>query len=466
MKVHGSASILSREERTQIHGAVVRILGEIGARVEHERLRRALADAGASVSSEGVVTLHEGAIDSLVADSRIAERPAALRFNAGGYPQRYLDPATGEAVPHTMQTCRDYIRLADQLDQIDSLNCVGYPRDVAPGAMRLYEKFLSFLAHKPYHSDEVTRVEEIGPYEDLCAAYDEMTGRSTPVVGKIYLAQPLAIDRQRAELFFEFLDRGHRAHFPCIPTGGGTSPITIPGILAHSIAASMFHGFLLGAVFGQPSFSIGTFGGFLDLRSAVVVKGRPECALMIMAMHDMARHYGVGCSLGGQFQPQAKALQSVQSGVERMMEALPGLLAGGTSFGSLGGISQPEHITSPIQLVIDNEVAAMLRRFAAGFEVSDDSLAVDALAELGRAPIFMAHPHTAEHCREAFLMPEIFTGGVGYDTWLESGGRTEFDRARARYDEIMAQPYEPALDPEQQERLLTIIRKAERVLQH
>ena len=144
MKVHGSASILSREERTRIHGAVVRILGEIGVRVEHERLQQALADAGARVSSERVVTLSEGAVDSLVAESRIAEHPGALRFNAGGYPRRYLNPDTGEAVPHTMQTCRDYIRLADQLDQIDTLNCVGYPSDVAPAAMRLYEK-LSFL---------------------------------------------------------------------------------------------------------------------------------------------------------------------------------------------------------------------------------------------------------------------------------------------------------------------------------
>ena len=54
----------------------------------------------------------------------------------------------------------------------------------------------------------------------------------------------------------------------------------------HSIAASMFHGFLMGAFHGNPSFSIGTFGGFLDLRTAVVIKGRPECALVVMGMQD------------------------------------------------------------------------------------------------------------------------------------------------------------------------------------
>ena len=464
MNVHGCAEVLSPEERQRVHAAVVRILGEMGARVDHERMRRRLADAGARLGSDGVVTLSEQRIDELVAASQVADRPERLRFNAGGYPQRYLDPDTGRAVPHTMRTCRDYIRLADQLDQIDSMNCVGYPTDVAPGAMRLYEKFLSFLAHKPYHSDEVTCAEEVGPYEDLCAAREQMTGIPTPVRGKIYLNYPLHVGREHAELFFAFYDRGHRASLPCIPTAGGTSPITIPGALAHTIAASMFHGFLMGALYGTPSFGLGSFGGFLDLRTAVVVKGRPECALMIMAMHDMARHYGVYCVLGGQFQPQAKTIDSVQSGVERMMEALPALLAGGTSFGSLGGISQPEHITSPIQLVIDDEVAAMLRRFAAGPEVNDETLAVDALVELGHDALFMAHPHTAERCREAFMMPLLFTGGIGYDQWLDTGGETAVRRAEKRYREIMAQPYEPAIDPEQQEGLLTIVRKAARFL--
>ena len=178
MRVHGSASILSREDRQRIHGAAVRILGEIGARVDHERLRGRLADAGAAIEADGVVTLSESTIDELIAASRIAERPSELRFNAGGYPQRYLDPSTGRAVAHTMQTCRDYIRLADQLEQIDSMNCVGYPCDVPPRAMPLYEKFLSFLAHKPYASDEVTQSEEIGPYAELCSAHEAMTGET------------------------------------------------------------------------------------------------------------------------------------------------------------------------------------------------------------------------------------------------------------------------------------------------
>ena len=117
MKIHGSATILSSDDKQRIHGAVLRILGEIGARVESERMRDRLADAGASVRDDGVVTLTEACIDELILASQCAERPAHVRFNAGGYPQRYLDPTTGRAVSHTMQTCRDYIRLADQLDQ-------------------------------------------------------------------------------------------------------------------------------------------------------------------------------------------------------------------------------------------------------------------------------------------------------------------------------------------------------------
>ncbi|MGC8874058.1 MAG: trimethylamine methyltransferase family protein, partial [Chloroflexia bacterium] len=81
--------------------------------------------------------------------------------------------------------------------------------------------------------------------------------------------------------------------------------------------------------------------------------------------------------------------------------------------------------------------------------VNDETLALDAIREVGPGGNFLKHRHTKQHMREIWV-PRLFDRRP-YEVWEErrDGAR---DWARARAKEILAshhpQPLDPALDAE------------------
>jgi trimethylamine--corrinoid protein Co-methyltransferase len=57
--------------------------------------------------------------------------------------------------------------------------------------------------------------------------------------------------------------------------------------------------------------------------------------------------------------------------------------------------------------VIDNEIALMLKRLVRGIEVTESNLAVDEIAQVGPAGMFITTPRTLEFMASTAFMPEI-----------------------------------------------------------
>ena len=115
-------------------------------------------------------------------------------------------------------------------------------------------------------------------------------------------------------------------------------------------------------------------------------------------------------------------------------------------------------------MVIDNEIVGLIKRFARGFEVDEETIAFDVIKELGHKALFMSHEHTLRHFRNELWNPQIFIGGIGYDQWLEEGGKTEVDRAREKALRIREEHHPEVLDEDIERELIEIIEKAGREL--
>ena len=59
------------------------------------------------------------------------------------------------------------------------------------------------------------------------------------------------------------------------------------------------------------------------------------------------------------------------------------------------------------QLVLDNEMAAMVRQVVNGIAVNDETLAVDVIKEIGVGKDFLSHDSTYKHMRSQSA-PQIF----------------------------------------------------------
>ena len=115
--------------------------------------------------------------------------------------------------------------------------------------------------------------------------------------------------------------------------------------------------------------------------------------------------------------------------------------------------------TSYEMLVSMDEVVGTVRRFMEGVEISDETLALDVIDEVGPGGHFLGEPHTAWHCRENWY-PTLFDrrNRAG---WEENGRLGLGDRARARVQEILETHLPPPLDEAISARLDAIVEQAE-----
>ena len=97
------------------------------------------------------------------------------------------------------------------------------------------------------------------------------------------------------------------------------------------------------------------------------------------------------------------------------------------------------------QLVLDCEIARMVRFTLGGIRVSDETLAVDVIKEIGPGKDFLMHPHTFESMRNQ-SRPE-FIDRRTRAAWQEEGGKTAYERAVEKARWILAN-HEPDPLPE------------------
>ncbi len=79
------------------------------------------------------------------------------------------------------------------------------------------------------------------------------------------------------------------------------------------------------------------------------------------------------------------------------------------------------------QLVLDCEIARMIKHTVQGFPVTDDSLALDVIKEIGPGGHFLMHQHTFDRMRTQ-SQPEIIDR-KSRGAWEKAGGTTAYERA-------------------------------------
>jgi trimethylamine--corrinoid protein Co-methyltransferase len=117
---------------------------------------------------------------------------------------------------------------------------------------------------------------------------------------------------------------------------------------------------------------------------------------------------------------------------------------------------------SPVQLVIDDEVMAIAKRWAEGIPVDDDTLALDLLDEVGPRGDFLAEEHTIEHLRAGAVFETHFFERVPREMWETRGAPTIEQKAQEKARSILASHEVPPLPDEVLRDLAAIVGSADR----
>ena len=112
------------------------------------------------------------------------------------------------------------------------------------------------------------------------------------------------------------------------------------------------------------------------------------------------------------------------------------------------------------QLVMDNEIARMIKHVVNGIPVDDETLAVEDIAKVGAFGDFLSLDATLRHMRE-LSQPEVLDRRVRED-WEARGATDLATRTRARALELI-ETHEPLpLDADMAKQIRGIIEAADR----
>jgi trimethylamine--corrinoid protein Co-methyltransferase len=225
------------------------------------------------------------------------------------------------------------------------------------------------------------------------------------------------------------------------PMMGATSPATLAGTLAQINAEALF-GIVLSQVI-KPGAKVvyGPHVAVMDMSTAQCTYGSAEQTLGRSAVAQMGRFYNLPTfGLGGGVEAK---LPDAEASAQAMMGMFANAMSGLTLTQCLGTLASGLY-GSPEMLLICDEMVHMLKRYMGGILVTDETLALDAIQEVGHTGNYLTHDHTAEWFRKELFFPVLFRR-QSIDAWIENGARPVVDAAHERVEQILAKTGPAAL---------------------
>jgi len=205
---------------------------------------------------------------------------------------------------------------------------------------------------------------------------------------------------------------------------------------------------------GRPLvFNMG-FAHVMDMQTTVMRTGSVENALLQAAGSEIAAFHGLPSA---SWMSTESTMVSAGAAYENV---LTGLLHVMSHVGIVWGIGNLESTKcmSLEMAVIGNDIAGALLRAQRRVRVDDDSLATGLIQDMAQRAEYLEHDHTLDHFRDEYYFPRV-TNRRPRSVWETTGSPTIIDEARARIEELRAQPVRSIVTPAQREELLAIEKK-------
>jgi len=466
-------SFLSESEIEGIHDASLRVLEKTGIKVMSEVALDILKKGGAKVDyGTNRVTLPRRLVEEALkmAPKTItygARNPRydfvlnkqETHFCATGGAPFMVDWETGKRRYSTSEDIAQCATIADYLDHVDIIWPLGTGNDV-PVPIQYIADMCTGLSNceKHFEGDSTTGKEaqyQIEIAAAIVGGREEL--RKRPIFSHVICTlSPLCYDKGMTEASIELGRAGIPVVVMPVPTMGGTGPAMLAGTMVVSNAE--FLGGLVIQEFastGAPVVYAATVDT-IDFKTGVNMPS-PENSLMHLGFNQLAHYYDLPSEISVTGSTTAKVLDT-QAGYERAMAILTNILTTPDIALSMGGLERAR-MTSAEALVIDNEIIDYALRFIEGFEVNDDTLAVDIIDKVGPGGIYLGEKHTVQHFRERWM--SRLSDISSYETWEKQGSRSIDKIAREKVREILATHKVTPLPEDVEKEMRIILKKAE-----
>ena len=452
--------LASEEQIEAIHQTSLQILSEIGVDFLDPEARRLLAQVGAAVDPDSVrVRFDPELVTELVSTAPAeftlhAPNPernlhiggTAVTFTAVASAPNSSDEAGGRRSGNR-QDYQNLVRLGHTINTVHLWG--GYPVepvDIHPSVRHLDALFdLLTLSDRAIHAYSLGAERNRDALEmiRIVRRLDEgALDREPSIISVINASSPLRYDAPMLQGIIEFSARNQVIVITPFTLAGAMAPVTLAGALAQHNAEALAGIAMTQAVRSGAPVLYGGFTSNVDMQSGAPAFGTPEYMQTAMITGQLARRYGVPYRSSGVNAANALDAQAAYESVFSLWGAIMGgahmvLHAHGWMEGGLRASFE--------KMVLDADLCAMVAKFLEPVDFSPDSLALEAVRDVGPGGHFFGTPHTLERFRTAFYKP-LISDWRNYETWVEAGMPEARSRMVQLVGEFLGSYQQPHLD--------------------
>jgi trimethylamine--corrinoid protein Co-methyltransferase len=272
------------------------------------------------------------------------------------------------------------------------------------------------------------------------------------------------MDERTGDYLVRRAELGYRSSVLTQAMCGGTSPATMAGTVVAGVADILAGWAAVHALNPEMELLGATLTGAVDMRSGNMSICCPESLLQDAAICEVFRRlYGGGglhVALSGEYTDAR--VPGLHAAYEKAVKAILISEYIGTPPYVGNGLIENGKTFSREQALLGLEMGEFLRRYYHGFEVNDETIALDDIIEVGfgRGTNFMATEHTLRHFREVWY-PRYLDRSMGEDGPRERAKeRAVMEKVCAEAREIQQRYVAPEVDPDKLAALQAVIDKA------
>jgi trimethylamine--corrinoid protein Co-methyltransferase len=224
---------------------------------------------------------------------------------------------------------------------------------------------------------------------------------------------------------------------------GSSGPVNLAGVLALQ-NAEILAGMTLAQLVrpGTPAI-YGSASAPIDMMTGALAIGAPELSIVISATAQIARFYNLPSRCGGGLTdahiPDAHAamesafslVAAVQNGVNFVLHAC--------------GILSSYMSMSYAKFILDEQALAMIKRMMVPVEVSDETLNLSSIREVGIGGHFLTQPKTIDRCWKEFFVPGLMKR-KNFTRWQDGGSKRIDEIASDAVHQRLSEYRKPDLD--------------------
>ncbi len=440
-------SFLSEDQLEEMYHGVLKVLNDTGANVHHEEARDVFKKHGCRIDGKRVRIpphLVRQALQSLPlmttiydweGNEKIYVEKNRSYFGPGPTLLYYRDPYTLERRKCLRKDATTTARVCDALPNIGFVEGLVTISDVPRGTDDVVE-FADMIQNTTtpimawsYQRGGAKDIHRIGC---IMAGGEEAFRNKPNYILYSEPISPLVSDFHALDKVMYCAEHGIPQDYSPCAIGGATAPATHAGQIIMAMSESLVGVILAQLINPGTCVILGGVQSILDMSRAIYSYGAPELNVLSGGLTELAKFLGLpmfgtaGCT-------DTKEME-IQSGIEAALQIHTSMLTG-VNFVHDCGYTESGKTGDIFQTVMDDEIISMARVIEQGIEVSDETLGLDAINNVGASGHFLYEDHTMKWFRKHWR-PTLMDRN-NYEEWVKNGSETMKDRIITKTRDII-----------------------------